>query len=157
MGILTLLILLPLLGAVAIGIGSRWPGWPRRLALFFSLGTFALSLLVWARFDSTDASYQLVESVPWIPSFGISYLVGVDGVSLLLVLLTAFLTPLSVLGSWESVQEKASVFHAVLLVLESFLIGVFLAVDVFLFYVLWEALLVPGAAAWRRPSSSSCS
>jgi NADH-quinone oxidoreductase subunit M len=143
MGILTLLILLPLLGAVAIGIGSRWPGWPRRLALFFSLGTFALSLLVWARFDSTDASYQLVESVPWIPSFGISYLVGVDGVSLLLVLLTAFLTPLSVLGSWESVQEKASVFHAVLLVLESFLIGVFLAVDVFLFYVLWEALLVP--------------
>ena len=143
MGILTLLILLPLLGSAAIGIGSRWPGWARRLALLFSLGTLALSLLVWARFDSTMASYQLVESVPWIPSFGISYLVGVDGVSLLLVWLTAFLTPLSVLASWESVQEKASAFYAVLLVLESFLIGAFLAVDVFLFYVLWEALLVP--------------
>lgn len=143
MGILTFLILLPLLGSVAIGIGSRWPGWPRRLALLFSLATFTLSLLVWTRFDPAEPSYQLVESVQWIPSFGIAYLVGVDGLSLLLVLLTTFLTPLSVLASWESIQERASVFYALLLVMESFLIGVFLAVDVFFFYVLWEALLVP--------------
>ncbi len=143
MGLLTFLVLLPLLGSIAIGISSRWPSWPRRLALFFSLAVFALSLLLWARFDSTEASYQLVESAQWIPSFGISYLVGVDGVSLFLVLLTAFLIPLSVLASWESVQEKASVYFALLLVLESLLIGVFLALDVFLFYVLWEAVLVP--------------
>ena len=143
MGLLTFLILLPFLGSAAVGISSRWPGWPRRLALFFSLAVFALSLLLWARFDSTEASYQLVESVSWIPSFGISYLVGVDGVSLFLVLLTAFLTPLSVLASWESVREKAGVYYALLLVLESLLIGVFLALDVFLFYVLWEAVLVP--------------
>jgi NADH-quinone oxidoreductase subunit M len=143
MGLLTGLIFLPLFGAGAIGISSRWPGWPRRLALVFSLAVFALSLVLWVRFDATVETYQFVESYPWIPSFGISYLVGIDGVSLSLVLLTTFLIPLSVLAGWEAVQEKVSVYYALLLALESMLIGVFLALDVFLFYVLWEAVLFP--------------
>jgi NADH-quinone oxidoreductase subunit M len=140
---LTLLILVPLAGAVVVGIAGRWPGWPRRLALAFSIAVFALSVLIWTRFDPSRADYQFVESFRWIPSLGISFLLGMDGVSLFMVLLTTFLTPLSVLASWESIEEKTGAFYALFLVLESLMIGVFVALDVFLFYVFWEAMLIP--------------
>lgn len=143
MGLLTFLLLTPLVGSIAAGACARRSHWPRRVALVSSLGVFALSLLLWARFDPAQASHQFVESVPWIPSLGIAYLVGIDGVSLFLVLLTAFLTPLTVLASWESAREREGVYYPLLLALEALLIGVFLAIDVFLFYVFWEAVLVP--------------
>jgi len=143
MGLLTFLILVPLAGSVMVGISGRWAHWPRRLALSFSLVVLVLAALLWARFDPAQAEYQLVESLRWAPSLGISFLVGVDGMSLFLLLLTAFLTPLSVLASWESIQEKTAAYYALLLVMESLMMGVFLALDVFLFYVFWEAVLVP--------------
>ena len=85
----------------------------------------------------------MVERVDWIPSFGIQYAVGVDGISLFLVVLTGFLTPLALLGSWQSVHKKVKEFSFFMLALESAMIGVFLSLDMFLFYVFWDAMLIP--------------
>jgi NADH-quinone oxidoreductase subunit M len=82
--------------------GSR-DGFVRQVALVASLVVFGLTLLLWARFDPASADFQMVERVPWIPAFGIDYFVGVDGISLLLIVLTGFLTPIALLSSWESV------------------------------------------------------
>ena len=108
--LLTLVIALPLIGALVVLLvpnrdeqGARLI---RQLGLVVSLAAFALTLLVWARFDAGSAEFQLVESAPWIPAFGITYHVGVDGISLLLVVLTGFLTPIALLGSWESVHKR---------------------------------------------------
>jgi NADH-quinone oxidoreductase subunit M len=131
------------MGALVIGVARPQSGWPRRIGLGFSVATFVLSLVIWAFFDPTLAGYQFFESVRWIPSLGVSFALGVDGLSLFLVLLTAFLTPLAVLAGWEAISEKSATYYALLLLLESLMLGGFLAVDVFLFYVLWEAALVP--------------
>ena len=143
MNLLTFLIVTPLVGSIVIGILGRWPGAARRVALVSSLIVFALSLLLWDRFDPSQADYQFVESYRWIPSLGISFLLGVDGVSLFMVLLTTFLTPLAILASWDSIEEKIGAFYVLVLILESLMIGVFVALDVFLFYVFWEAVLIP--------------
>ena len=90
-----------------------------------------------------SADFQFVERHAWIPAFGISYLVGVDGISLLLLVLTGFLTPLALLGSWESVHKKTRAFCMFVLLLESAMIGVFVSLDLFLFYVFWDAMLIP--------------
>src|SRR6185295_18636684 len=86
---------------------------------------------------------QFVERRPWIPAWGISYHLGVDGLSLWLVLLTTFLTPLCLLGSWTSVKKRVREFVAFMLLLEAGMLGVFVALDLFLFYVFWEAMLIP--------------
>src|SRR6516225_11589999 len=145
--LLTLVIALPLIGALVVLLvpnrdeqGARLI---RQLGLVVSLAVFALTLLVWARFDSASADFQLVESVSWIPAFGINYHVGVDGISLLLVVLTGFLTPVSLLSSWESVHQRARAFAIFILLLESAMIGVFVSLDLFLFYVFWDAMLIP--------------
>ncbi len=143
MNLLTFLIVAPLVGSIVIGFLRRRPGSARWVALVSSLIVFALSLLLWARFDPSRADYQFVESYRWIPSLGISFLVGIDGVSLFMVLLTTFLTPLAVLASWDSIEEKTGAFYVLILILESLMVGVFVAVDVFLFYVFWEAMLIP--------------
>ncbi len=143
MNLLTFLIVTPLVGSMVIGIFGRGPGAARRVALVSSLIVFALSLLLWDRFDPSQADYQFVESYRWIPSLGISFLLGVDGVSLFMVLLTTFLTPLAILASWDSIEEKIGAFYVLVLILESLMIGVFVALDVFLFYVFWEAVLIP--------------
>jgi NADH-quinone oxidoreductase subunit M len=144
--ILSSLIVLPLIGALfllAVPDDEKQERTVRAMALVVSLLVFAETLLLWSRFDAASADFQFLERHAWIPSFGISYFVGVDGISLLLVVLTGFLTPLALLGSWESVHHKLKAFCIVVLVLESAMIGVFVSLDLFLFYVFWDAMLIP--------------
>src|SRR5687768_18588802 len=113
---LSLIVFLPLVGAVlcllAGGSGDRRDREPlvRMIALAASLATFAATLLLWWRFDPGSADYQFVEQHAWIPAFGIQYFIGVDGISLFLILLTSFLTPLALLSSWESVHKSVKLF-----------------------------------------------
>jgi len=144
--ILTSLIALPIVGALLLLLlkdDEEHAGAIRRVALVVSVLVFAESLLLWARFNPGSADFQFVERHAWIPAFGIHYLVGVDGISLLLVVLTAFLTPLAILSGWESVHRRVRAFCMFLLLLESAIIGVFVSIDLFLFYVFWDAMLVP--------------
>jgi NADH-quinone oxidoreductase subunit M len=143
--VLTSLVVLPTIGGIlALLLGRRGKdGLVRQLALGVSLVAFAISLLVWWQFDPTSAAYQFVERHPWLPDFGISYHVGVDGISLLLVVLTTFLTPVALLCSWESVDERVGEFSFFMLTLEAAMIGVFISLDLFLFYVFWDAMLIP--------------
>jgi NADH-quinone oxidoreductase subunit M len=144
--ILSSLVGLPIAGALLLLLvpdEERNRPLVRKAALVVSLLVFAESLLLWFEFDAASGAFQFVERYAWIPSFGISYAVGVDGISLLLVVLTAFLTPLALLSAWESVEHRARAFAIVLLLLESGMIGVFVSIDLFLFYVFWDAMLVP--------------
>src|SRR6185295_15812268 len=146
--ILTTLIALPIVGAILL-LFVREPqdgehGSPARsIALVVSLLVFAETLLLWSRFNPASGDFQFVERYAWIPSFGITYAVGVDGISLLLLVLTGFLTPLALLGSWESVHKRVKAFCIFMLLLESAMIGVFVSLDLFLFYVFWDAMLIP--------------
>jgi NADH-quinone oxidoreductase subunit M len=112
-------------------------------ALWTSLITFALSILLWIDFDHTTADFQFVETHEWIPSFGITYQMGVDGISLLFVLLSTFLTPICILASWESIQTRVKEYMIAFLVLETFMVGMFCALDLALFYVFFEGVLIP--------------
>jgi NADH-quinone oxidoreductase subunit M len=147
--ILSIVIGLPLVGAVLLLFISNRDGAKdaliRNLTLGVSLVTFAVSLALWAVFDQSPAaeSFQFVERLPWIPAFGIEYYLGIDGLSLMLIVLTGFLTPIALLTSWESVEEKVKEFSIFMLVLETAMIGVFCALDLFLFYVFWDILLIP--------------
>jgi NADH-quinone oxidoreductase subunit M len=144
--ILSSLVILPTLGALLLFfIKDDDANEPliRKTALVVSLLVFAETLLLWSRFVPTSAEFQFVERHGWIPAFGIDYAVGVDGISLMLVVLTGFLTPLALLSSWQSVHKKTRAFCMVILVLESAMIGVFVSIDLFLFYVFWDAMLIP--------------
>src|SRR5438128_12404033 len=144
MPLLTLLVLLPLAGALLLALLSgRREGLIRAVALGVSIAVFAVTVLLWARFDAASASFQFVERHAWIPAFGIDYFVGVDGISLFLVVLTGFLTPLALLSSWQSVHKHTRAFCIFVLLLESAMIGVFISLDLFLFYVFWDAMLIP--------------
>src|SRR5881396_1959758 len=114
----------------------------RTSALIFTLLAFVFSLYLVARFDSSNPDFQFGLKVPWIRSLGIDYSMGVDGISLFLILLTTLLTPLSVLASW-SIQDRLKEYFIFLLSLETGMIGVFASLDFFLFYVFWEVMLVP--------------
>ncbi len=140
--ILSLLIFLPLLFAIVI---TLWPqkSTVRHLALGFSIMVFMVSLLMLQRFSPGTAALQLVEKTTWIERFGISYFLGVDGISLMLVLLTTFLTPIIILASWKSIDQSIKGFHAALFILQTAMLGSFLAMDAILFYVFWELSLVP--------------
>jgi NADH-quinone oxidoreductase subunit M len=144
--ILTSLVLLPIAGAVVllfIKEDEHDPSLVRNIALVVSLLVFAETLLLWTRFNAGSPEFQFIERYDWIPAFGISYFLGVDGISLLLIVLTGFLTPLALLASWESVHRKTKAFCIVVLLLESAMIGVFASLDLFLFYVFWDAMLIP--------------
>jgi NADH-quinone oxidoreductase subunit M len=145
--ILTSLVALPVVGAILLllvrGDEERSAPAARGIALVVSTLVFAETLLLWTRFNATSAEFQFVERHAWIPAFGIDYYVGVDGISLLLLVLTGFLTPLALLGSWESVHKKTRTFCIFVLLLESAMMGVFISLDLFLFYVFWDAMLVP--------------
>lgn len=143
--ILTLVTFLPLASAVVLALLPRRDELIRRVALVVVLLTFALSLYLPINFDAGRAGFQFETNRPWIASSDIRYHLGVDGVSLWLVLLTTFLTPLCVLVSWRSVTERVKEFFVLLLVLETALTGVFAALDLLLFYFFWEATLVPMA------------
>jgi NADH-quinone oxidoreductase subunit M len=144
--ILTSLVVLPVIGAVMLLLireDERTAVLIRNVALIVSVVVFAETLLLWWRFDPASADFQFVERYDWIPSFGISYAVGVDGISLLLLVLTGFLTPIALLSSWESIHHKIRAFSVVMLLLESAMLGVFVSLDLFLFYVFWDAMLIP--------------
>ena len=145
--ILTSLVVLPVAGAVLLlfvrGDEEQSAPFARKIALIVSLLVFGETLLLWSRFNPSSGDFQFVERHAWIPAFGIEYAVGVDGISLLLIVLTGFLTPLALLSSWESVHKQTRTFCMFLLLLESAMIGVFVSLDLFLFYIFWDAMLVP--------------
>ena len=141
--LLSLLILLPVAGAVVIALTRREAVLQQKLVgLATSLATFVLSTRLVSLFTDT-AAIQFQERHAWIPAWGISYHVGIDGLSLWLVILTTFLTPLCLLGSWSSIETRVREFVVFMLLLEAGMIGVFVALDLFLFYVFWEAMLIP--------------
>lgn len=143
MPLLSVVLLLPLAGAVLLSVVSKDSDRTIRLtALGFSTATFFFSLAILQRFSTEESGFQLTEKMNWIPSTGASYHLGVDGISLWLVLLTTLLTPLSLLASWK-VTKRVKAFHIVMLVTETAMLGVFLALDLLLFYVFWEGMLIP--------------
>ncbi len=137
-------IFLPLLGVAAMVVGGREIGdmTARWLTLFVTIVTFVVSLAMFARFEPAEPGFQLVERASWVPSVGLQYLVGVDGISLWLVLLTTFLFPVSVLASW-TITEHVRRYMIAMLVLETAVVGSFLALDLIVFFIFFEALLVP--------------
>ncbi len=145
--ILSVIVFLPLAGALALllvgNADGRRDGVMRWGALTASVATFLLTLVLWARVDATAADFQFVERVAWIPAFGIDYHLGVDGISLFLLVLTGVLTPLALLSSWTSVHRKVKEFSIFVLALETGMLGVFVSLDLFLFYVFWDAMLIP--------------
>jgi NADH-quinone oxidoreductase subunit M len=144
--ILSSLIALPIAGAIVLLFvrdDEHTEKLVRNIALAVSVLVFAATLLLWSQFNPVLADFQFVERHDWIPAFGIGYIVGVDGISLLLLVLTGFLTPLALLSSWESVHRKTKAFCICVLLLESAMIGVFVSLDLFLFYVFWDAMLIP--------------
>jgi NADH-quinone oxidoreductase subunit M len=142
--ILSILIFLPLLGAILVAfIPGRQENAIRFGALLISGLTFAASLLLAVAFDDGAEGFQFVQVLDWIPFFGIQYKVGVDGISLVLVLLTTLLTMISILASFGPIKTRVKEYMISFLVLEVGMLGVFLALDLFLFYVFWEIVLVP--------------
>jgi NADH-quinone oxidoreductase subunit M len=145
--LLTILILLPFVGALAMVLYSFAP--PRRnehyrwIALVTTIATFVVSLLLLRGAGATGAEFRFEENVNWIGSIGARYHVAVDGVSLWLVLLTTLLMPIAVLSSWTSITKRPLAYYAFLLILESAMIGVFVSLDLLLFYLFFEASLVP--------------
>jgi NADH-quinone oxidoreductase subunit M len=141
--LLTVITFLPLLSVAALlMLRSEDHVWIRRIALAASLAEFAVSLLLLRGFDSANPDYQFSEFHRWIGD-SIHYHLGVDGISLFLVLLTTFLTPVAILCSWESIRENVKGFFVALLVIETAMIGVFVSLDLFLFFVFWELTLIP--------------
>ncbi len=142
--ILTYLLLTPIIGSVLVLFFKqeqikliRWFG------LSISLIAFVISLVVYFSFDQTNSQFQFIHQVIWIKSLNISYHVGVDGISLLLVLLTSFLTPLTLLSTWKAIEKNVKMFTFSMLFLEVGMLGVFISIDIFLFYIFWEAMLIP--------------
>ncbi|HEV2234995.1 MAG TPA: NADH-quinone oxidoreductase subunit M [Terriglobia bacterium] len=141
---LTVLTFLPLAGALSIAfIRPEAAGRIRWVALIYSLVTLALAIAAFVGFNPNQSGFQFVEQYPWISSPPIGYSIGVDGLSLLLILLSAFLTPLSILASWSSIHTRVKEFYLFLLALETGMIGVFVSLDLFLFFVFWEVMLIP--------------
>jgi len=136
------LIVLPLLG-IAILACLRDEEMIRRIALAFTMVEFGLALIVCLRFDFANAGMQFQERVEWMPTFNIHYAVGVDGISILLVFLTTLLCPLCVLCSWNSVTTRVRAFMMLILLVEGAMIVVFTALDLFLFFMLWELTMIP--------------
>ncbi len=142
--ILSLTIWLPILGAVLVlGSGDRAPNLTKWLALGFAVATFLVSLPLYSGFQLGTAEMQFVEKVAWIPSFDVHYHLGVDGISVPLILLTTFMTVLVLIAGWEVIQYRPAQYMAAFLVMEGVMVGVFSALDAVLFYVFWEAMLIP--------------
>ena len=142
--LLTIVTFLPLLGAVVIAfLGRERTSSIRWVALLFSLLTFLITVCLYSRFSPQRAGMQFEEMRPWINLPPVNYHLGVDGLSALMILLTGFLTPLSVLVSWKSITQRAKEFFIFLLALETGMMGVFASLDLVLFFVFWEVMLIP--------------
>jgi NADH-quinone oxidoreductase subunit M len=145
--LLSLITWLPLVGGAIIlslrgdedvvATNARWA------ALWTSLIVFALSLLLWSEFDTSESGFQFVESVRWLPEFGVGYRMGVDGISVLFVLLSTLLTPICILASWDAVRKNVREYMIVFLVLETMMVGTFCALDFVVFYMFFEGVLIP--------------
>ncbi len=140
--ILTWTLVIPVLGALVMLLapGERVARW---VALVFSSATFLVSLHLPAHFASASSGFQFEQNYAWIPAFHIQYHLGVDGLSLWLVVLAAFLSVIAVLASWKQIQENGKAFFLLLMLLEAGMIGVFISLDLFLFYLFWEVMLIP--------------
>lgn len=142
--LLSLLIWLPVLGgAVVVAIGNNRSEVAKWISLAISIVVFALSLGLWTGFDTTTAAMQFVENTPWITQFNINYHLGVDGISMPLIILTTFSTVLVIIAGWEIIQNRTADYMAAFLMMEGVIIGVFSSLDAILFYVFWEASLIP--------------
>ncbi len=148
--ILPALLIIPTAGALLLWIHGAVAGQgeaaamtARRLTLAVLVLEFVLSVGLWWSLDTTSADWQAVFDLPWIETWGTRFTVGVDGLSVMMVLLTTLLMPLAILGGWTSVRTKVHAYHALMLVLTTGMLGVFLAKDLFLFYVMWEVMLIP--------------
>ena len=130
-------------GAAVLVVGDKRAGLGRWLALLVALATFALGCLLWRDFDRATAAMQFVERAQWIAALRSDYYLGIDGISLPLILLTAFMTPLVIIAGWTVIEKRPTQYFAAFLILEGLMIGVFSALDALLFYVLWEAMLIP--------------
>lgn len=142
--ILTYLLLTPLIGSIIVLLFKesqerliRWFG------IAVSIITFLISIIIYFQFDGKNGDFQFVHQILWIKSLNIYYNVGIDGISLLLILLTTLLTPLTLLSTWKSINKKVRMFTFCMLFLETGMIGVFASLDLFLFYIFWEAMLIP--------------
>ncbi|NUQ20577.1 MAG: NADH-quinone oxidoreductase subunit M [Gemmatimonadaceae bacterium] len=151
--VLLALLVIPALAALGIWVHGamlgdneardRASGTPRQIALWAFIIEFVVSLGLWWSYDPSTAAMQATLDLSWIPSWGVRFALGIDGISLMMVLLTTFLMPLAVLGSWTSIRLKRHSYYALLLLLTTGMLGVFVARDLFLFYVMWEMMLVP--------------
>jgi NADH-quinone oxidoreductase subunit M len=146
--ILSLITFLPLVGCAVLGLflrgddeahnrNARW------MALWTSLVTFALSLVLWVDFNPSESGFQFQESAAWLPEYGVGYRMGVDGISVLFVLLSTALTPICILASWDSIRTRVREYMIAFLVLETLMVGMFAATDFLLFYMFFEAVLIP--------------
>ena len=143
--LLSLVIWLPIVGGVLVLLisGSQRPTVARWSSLVVSILTFSVSLSLWTGFDRSSSDMQFVERQPWIDRFNIEYFLGVDGISVPLILLTTFLTIIVVIAGWRVIQTRVAQYFASFLIMEGLMIGVFCALDSILFYLFWEAMLIP--------------
>lgn len=143
--LLSLLIWLPMLGgvlALAIG-GDHYPNRARIIAIITSLISAVFCVRLFVGFDTTTSAMQFQEHISWIPAYGINYALGIDGISLLLILLTNFTTLLVILAAWRSIQLRVAQYMAAFLIMQGMMVGTFAAMDSILFYVFWEGMLIP--------------
>lgn len=142
--LLSLLIWLPITGGIVVlALGERYRSAAKTVALFTALLTVYLCIPLYSHFDNTLASMQFVEQQPWIASLNIHYYLGVDGIALPLIMLTALMTLLVVAAGWEVIQNRVAQYMAAFLIMDGLMIGVFVALDAILFYVFFEAMLIP--------------
>ena len=146
--LLSLVTFLPLLGAAIIFVIARGPEDAvarnaRYMALWTSLVTFVVSLFIWFNFDNSTADFQFQERVAWFPELGIGYHMGVDGISMMFVLLSTLLIPICILASWDTIRDRVKEYMIAFLVLETMMVGMFCALDYLLFYVFFEGVLIP--------------
>jgi NADH-quinone oxidoreductase subunit M len=154
--VLPVLLLVPTLGAIAIwlhgapggppgddDVASGVAAAPRMMALVTFVVEFVVSLGLWWSYDPGVAGWQAAVKVPWIPAWGIHFALGIDGISLMMILLTTSIMALTVLGGWTSIRKRTHAYYALLLILTAGMLGVFMSLDLFLFYVMWEVMLVP--------------
>ena len=142
--LLSLVVWIPILGGLLLLASSQWPSLnPRPLALAVAMITFLTSLLLYTGFDVSTADMQFQEKASWVPVFNIYYHLGIDGISMPLIILTTFTTVLVVLAGWEVIKKRPAQYMAAFLIMEGLMVGVFSALDAMLFYVFWEAMLIP--------------
>src|SRR5688572_10337222 len=153
--ILSVLIWLPIAGGLAtLALGERAIALGRWIALITTAVTFGISTLLFTNFDTSTAQMQFVEEAAWIPAFNALYALGVDGFAMPLIVLTTFVTPLVVIAGWTVIEKKPAQYYASFLILEGLMVGVFASLDALLFYVFWEAMLIPMfiiIGVWRGP------